>query len=58
MIEVERVVNGRYHRALGMTPFETFHANAQVHQSLVRRRLAAKERENMNKKAVNGGMTE
>lgn len=35
---VERVINGNYHQALGMTPFKAFYGNMHVHWDLVARR--------------------
>lgn len=33
--QVERVINGRYHQARRMTPYEAFHGSMQVHRQLV-----------------------
>lgn len=43
--QVERVMNGSFHKALGRTPFEAFYGTVQVHRQLV-----TKRREDMRKR--------
>lgn len=55
MPHVERVLNGRYHHALGMTPFEAYYGTLQVHEDLVSLRKRQKDKINEGKKEVGRG---
>lgn len=50
--QVERVMNGRYHQALGMTPYEAFYGTMQVHKNLVMRRGKQMEKQNGTRRMV------
>lgn len=51
---MERMVNGRFQRAVGMTASEAFHSGAQVDRGLVKKRLAAKREVNVTRKELRG----
>lgn len=54
MIDVERVLNGSYNRALGIRLFEAFHGNAQVHRKLIRKKQLMRDKNNTKRRETLG----
>lgn len=48
--QVERVLNGRYHHTLSMTPFEAFNGTMHIHRQLVQRREKRQRERNEGKR--------
>lgn len=50
----ERAINGNYHRALGITPFEPFYGALQTYRQLVRKRQKNGKKRNESKRVHAG----